>query len=142
MTVSDRFVLFMREQGLNQKDLAERINYPRTNLSNFVNGNVKSPKIDLLVALASEYPQLNINWLLLGEGNMWNNDYVKSGKKKSEVIAPVDDGIEVLGTGTGTKVLQDLFDTKDKLLDIQQKHIEQLEEEIKRLKTKLKGEEK
>jgi len=135
MTVSDRFVLFMRELGVNQKDLAAQIDYPRTNLSNFVNGNVKSPKIDLVVALANHFPQLNLNWLLTGTGTMWKDDYVKSGQKKEDVKVPAT-GLAYLGEGMDTNLINELLETKDQLIESQQKQISQLEKEVERLKGK------
>ncbi len=125
----------MRELGVNQKDLAAQIDYPRTNLSNFVNGNVKSPKIDLIVALANNFPQLNLNWLLTGEGEMWKEDYVKSGKKKEDIKVSAK-GMTYLGEGMDSKLVNELIETQAQLVDSQKKQIEQLEREIERLKGK------
>jgi len=135
MTISDRFVLFMREKGINQKDFAEKTGYLRQSLSKFITGNVKSPKIDLILTVMTHYPELNIDWLLMGNGDMWHKDYVKSGKKKEDVSVPAD-GLVVLGTGSNTELVKELFETKEKLLEVQQKRIEQLEQELKRLKEK------
>ena len=71
MTTSDRFLLLMREEGLNQTTFSEKTGFTRTTLSNFINGNVKTPKIDLLEAVAKHYPHWNLRWILLGTGEMF-----------------------------------------------------------------------
>jgi transcriptional regulator with XRE-family HTH domain len=133
MTVSDRFVLFMRELGLNQKDLGEKIDYPRTNLSNFINGAVKSPKIDLLISLTNVYPNLNLNWLLTGEGEMWNTESKTAEAITDNTTYPAS-GLKFLGKVVDPSLLKDLFDTKEELIAMQRNRIAALEEELKKCK--------
>ncbi len=71
MTTSDRFLLLMREEGFNQTTFGEKTGYSRSSLSNFLNGNVKLPKIDLLAAVALNLPHWNLRWILLGTGEMF-----------------------------------------------------------------------
>lgn len=71
-TVSDRFLFFLREKGLSQTNFETITGFPQHNLSRFIRGTVKSPKIELITALLSHFPELNLRWLLLGEGEMFH----------------------------------------------------------------------
>ncbi len=71
MDISHRFEIFLRAARVNQKEFAENTGYAQQSLSKFLTGTTKSPRIDLLVALATHYPKLDLRWLLLGEGEMW-----------------------------------------------------------------------
>ena len=135
MSISDRFVLFMREKGINQKDFSEKTGYLRQSLSKFLTGNVKSPKVDFIQLIMTHYPELNIQWLIMGTGEMWNEDYIKSGSKKEDVKVPAT-GLTYLGEGMDTNLIGELLETKDQLIESQQKQISQLEKEIERLKGK------
>ena len=135
MSISDRFVLFMREKGINQKDFSEKTGYLRQSLSKFLTGNVKSPKVDFIQLIMTHYPELNINWLIMDDGDMWNEDYIKSGKKKEDIKVPAS-GMVYVGEGMDSKLVNELIETQAQLVESQKKQIEQLEREIDRLKGK------
>ena len=71
-TVSDRFLYFLREKQLSQTDFGNTTGFPQYNLSRFIAGKVKSPKIELITALVQYFPELNLRWLLIGEGEMFH----------------------------------------------------------------------
>ena len=71
MTINTRFEIFLREAKTNQKEFAKKTGYSQQSLSKFITGGTKSPKLDLLVAVAEYYPTFNLRWLLLGEGELW-----------------------------------------------------------------------
>lgn len=73
-TVSDRFLYFLREKGLTQTEFETITGFPQHNLSRFITGKVKSPKIELITALLSHFPELNLRWLLIGEGEMFTSN--------------------------------------------------------------------
>lgn len=51
-----------KEAGYTQKDVAEELNIPRSNISKFENGRLE-PNLEVLGALAQFY-NVSINWLL------------------------------------------------------------------------------
>lgn len=71
-TVSDRFLYFLRKKELSQTDFETITGFSQNNLSRFIRGTVKSPKIELITALLNYFPELNLRWLLLGEGEMFH----------------------------------------------------------------------
>ena len=72
---------------------------------------------------------------MVGEGDMWNEDYVKSGKKKEDIKVSAA-GAVYFGEGMDSKLVNELIETQAQLVESQKKQIEQLEREIDRLKGK------
>lgn len=70
LTISQRLRLFLDEINLGQQEFANAIGVSKQVVSNAVNGRTKFPKSDFLIQVIRAYPQLNIYWLLLGEGEM------------------------------------------------------------------------
>lgn len=107
MTISDRFTLFLREKGISQKEFSEKTGYLRQSLSKFITGTTKLPKIDLIIGLMIHYPELNIRWLLLGEGEM----------RVSHEILPSTDEIEKLKQ-MNVELREELLDAKDEIIQL------------------------
>ena len=135
MNVSDRFLFFLREKKISQKEFCKITGYGVQSLSKFVNGSTSNPGVQLFILTAKHFPEVNIKWLMLGEGEMWNADYVKTGEKKEEIAVPAT-GLKFLGKAVDPNLLKELFETKEQLIVSQQKRIEQLEKELERLKSK------
>ena len=70
LTISQRLRLFLDSLNVEQQDFANALGVSQQVVSNAVNGRTKFPKSDFLIQVIREYPQLNIYWLLLGEGEM------------------------------------------------------------------------
>jgi len=56
--------------------------YPinKPSLSKFLSGNTANPGINLLILIAKNFPEVNINWLMLCDGEMWNKEGEKNEK--------------------------------------------------------------
>lgn len=74
LTISQRLRLFLDEINLGQQEFANAIGVSKQVVSNAVNGRTKFPKSDFLIQVIRAYPQLNIYWLLLGEGEMFSDE--------------------------------------------------------------------
>ena len=129
MNIGDRFVLFLREKKISQKEFCEQTGYGQQSLSKFIQGKTTNPGVQLFILVAEHFPELNIKWLMLGEGNMWDEDFTPSGKKKSEVSIPAGN-VVVMGKGSNDELLRELLETKDKLIEMQQHRITSLENEL------------
>jgi transcriptional regulator with XRE-family HTH domain len=77
---------FLLEKNLSQSEFARITGYPQKNISGFLTGTVKMPKIDFTIALATYFPELNLRWLLLGEGEMINLKTIEINKDSIEII--------------------------------------------------------
>lgn len=76
MTVRERLKFYLKENNISQHAFADSINVS----SGYVNAIRKSIQPDKLSIIKEKYPDLNIDWLLTGDGEM--NTYSKSIKTK------------------------------------------------------------
>ncbi len=72
MSVNDRVELLMRHFGLSVNSMAKKLNFSRTTIHNIVseNGRRTSPSHDFYSKLKESYENINLNWLITGEGEM------------------------------------------------------------------------
>jgi transcriptional regulator with XRE-family HTH domain len=80
----ERLKLLRTTLGLTQKDFAEKIDIDQRNYTNYENGNaeMKAKHIQKLI----ENYEINANWLLTGEGEMFANNAVNYSSRLSEAI--------------------------------------------------------
>ena len=135
MSVNDRFLFFLREKKITQKEFCEKTGYGVQSLSKFLSGNTGNPGVNLFILTSKHFPEVNINWLMVGEGDMWNAEYVKLGNKKEDIKVSAS-GMVYVGEGMDSKLVNELIETQAQLVESQKKQIEQLEREIDRLKGK------
>lgn len=121
MELSDRFNLFLRDKGVSQKEFSDTTGYLRQSLSKIVTGKTKMPKSDFIIALMKSYPDLNLKWLLLGEGEMYQelNPIVQSQEALINELRLENDQLK-----------EELSFNKQALLD-KEKIIQLLEEKLK-----------
>lgn len=67
VTVRDRIKLFLRHLDIGQNNFEAKVEW-----SNGYINNTKSISADKLNQVLNEYPQLNLNWLITGKGEMIN----------------------------------------------------------------------
>lgn len=70
MDIVERLITFRDFTNLTNSQFADRAGIPRPTLSQFLNGRNKRLSDDLTTKLHEAYPNLNIMWLLFGEGSM------------------------------------------------------------------------
>ncbi|MGB1041747.1 MAG: hypothetical protein ACPGVD_12805 [Flavobacteriales bacterium] len=85
-SIRDRFSTFLAAKKLSQSKFARLTGYEQKNVSSFLTKKVKFPRIDLVVVLAKYFPELNLRWLLLGEGEMWVDPSVAIDKTSIQVL--------------------------------------------------------
>ncbi|MGM0608661.1 MAG: XRE family transcriptional regulator [Candidatus Muiribacteriota bacterium] len=66
--IKDRFKKLRKKLNISQKKLAEKINVPVTAISKYENGKIK-PSSEVLKKLLKNL-NVNINWILMGSGDM------------------------------------------------------------------------
>ena len=131
MNVSDRFLFFLREKKISQKEFCKITGYGVQSLSKFVNGSTSNPGVQLFILTAQHFPDVNIKWLMLGEGEMWNGENGNAGEQ-GKYESGTTSGLKFLGKAVNPELLKDLFNTKEELISTQKKRIEDLEAELKR----------
>lgn len=70
MELKDRLKLFLREKEISQRKF--ELSIGKSN--GYVNNIVKTIGADVLNSIKNAYPDLNINWLLSGDGEMTNSN--------------------------------------------------------------------
>jgi len=111
MTVKDRLSKFLQEEGINQKEFGEVVGYSQQSLSNFFSGNTKIPRGDLFIALAEHFPNLNLRWLLIGDGKMWRSEELQENKVAYQQLMSQIENLQ-----RENKDLRQLLITKEELL--------------------------
>ena len=66
-----RLKVFMDSTGLNNSQFADKCGIPRPSFSQIVTGKNKKVSDIMLSQIHNAFPELNILWLMFGEGNMY-----------------------------------------------------------------------
>lgn len=127
MTIKDRILTFLKEQGISREDF-----YRSTELSasNFKGAALKSELGgDKIVKILTAYNILSPEWLLMGNGSMLRADggYTKSITPSVDASAPSD---------TVVLRLMDKLDKKEAQIDHLQSELRAMTEELATLKAK------
>lgn len=69
-TVKERLSWYLEQKGVNKSEFGRRIGVS----SAFISSMRKSIQPDKVAAIQAQFPDLNLNWLLTGEGEMLNNE--------------------------------------------------------------------
>jgi transcriptional regulator with XRE-family HTH domain len=85
MTIGERLAVLLKEKGITQKAFSKKIDYREQSISNLITGITKSPKADLVMEVARLFPDVNLRWLLLEEGEMFINEISASEQVQNEL---------------------------------------------------------
>ena len=130
MNIGDRFVIFLREKKITQKDFCNLTGYGQQSLSKLVQGKTPNPGVQLFVLVGQHFPELSLRWLIMGEGNIWREDFTPSGEKRDQIVLPMGN-VKVMGKGTNMELMQKLLDSKDQIIKTQQALIDELQSKLK-----------
>ncbi|GAB1406047.1 MAG: helix-turn-helix transcriptional regulator [Lentimicrobiaceae bacterium] len=78
--MNDRIELLIKVKNLTPARFADELNLQRANVSHILNGRNK-PSLDFVQRVIKRYPDVNIPWLLFGEGEILS---VSSGDEENE----------------------------------------------------------
>ena len=84
---------WIKKEGLKSSELADIIGVNRSTISHILSGRNK-PSIDFLYKLLFNYPNINANWLITGNGNMYITNFINDTilqKKVDKVVVFYDD---------------------------------------------------
>lgn len=79
----NRLKQFLAAENVTQAQFATTIGIGKANVSHVLAGRNR-PGYDFIKAIMAGYPQLNINWLILGDGKMYVNQYPEKQKPKAD----------------------------------------------------------
>lgn len=87
-TIPQRLEFFINLKNLSQKEFCKIVGYPQSSLSGFLNGKTNSPRLDLIEGIAQNFPELDIDWLITGQGQMIKQSYT-NGEGEKEETGPI-----------------------------------------------------
>ena len=67
--IKDRISVLVSKVG-SQNKASKKIGVSQSGLNHLVSGK-REPNIGTLLAISTAFPQLNLHWLITGEGDMW-----------------------------------------------------------------------
>lgn len=73
MDIKERFRRIMEREHLNATAFAESIGVAASTISHILSGRNKSLSTDVILRLHAKYEDINLQWLITGEGNMSNS---------------------------------------------------------------------
>ena len=85
--MNTRLQQFLNAENISQAQFAETIGVARASVSHILAGRNK-PGFDFLESMIRHYPSLNLEWLLTGQGRMYNNAKSASGTA-ADAISPL-----------------------------------------------------
>ena len=92
--MQDRFKQLLEEKGLTATKFAALIKVNASAMSHILNGRSK-PGFDVLDKIAQAFPDVNLNWLISGKGELFN---ITPDKEKQAEVAVQKSLFETTGT--------------------------------------------
>lgn len=89
MEIVDRLIKFRDFTGMSNSQFADQADIPRPTLSQFLNGRNKRLSDELVAKLHIAYPELNVMWLLFGEGEMVDDANIKTSTTSQDLFSTV-----------------------------------------------------
>ncbi len=74
MTIIDRLKLILERVNLTPGNFADKIGVAPATISHILSGRNKYPSAEVMLRLHETYPDIDLNWLLTGEGTLVKDD--------------------------------------------------------------------
>lgn len=88
MEIQDRIRTLVETLARNPNDFSVKIQTPNSQIYNIIRGKRNKPSFDLIVKICKTFPEISLDWLILGEGGMFR-DQSQAGVPNSQVEEPV-----------------------------------------------------
>lgn len=83
--MNTRLKQFLAAENITQAQFADSINVVRASVSHVLAGR-NNPSFDFIKAMMSQYPRLNIEWLMFGKGKMYKDQTVPQSPQVDELF--------------------------------------------------------
>ncbi len=88
--MNTRLKQFLAAENITQAQFADSINVVRASVSHIISGR-NNPSFDFIKAMMSNYPNLNMDWLIFGKGKMYKDTPAQSQSPEYELLFPEDE---------------------------------------------------
>jgi transcriptional regulator with XRE-family HTH domain len=139
MSISERFAHFLKQKRLTQREFCKLTGFAYSSITKFISKQTSNPGVNLFVLTKKHFPEVNIEWILTGEGEMWDEEVVDNrGLSHTNNVEAAGEELVFLGTTNKAEkasvIYGDLLETKNQLINSQKEQIESLKSEVARLK--------
>lgn len=86
----NRINTILQAKNITAKQFAEEIGVQPSGVSHILSGR-NNPSLDFVMKVVRRYPEININWLMFGNGEMWVGNVVPSVAQTVEVAPTISD---------------------------------------------------
>jgi transcriptional regulator with XRE-family HTH domain len=132
VTVKERLIRYLKENNIKQKDFNSSIGVSK----GYIGAISRSPSNDILNRISIFYPELNIEWLVSGKGNMIKDSTAYENKNEESVhVSEFNRGYNKRVEKDSVTMPREVFEMLNKLTDTvqsQQRTIELLENQNKK----------
>ena len=83
----DRIKEILESESFSYGSFADEIGVQRSSISHILSGR-NNPSLDFIIKTLHRFPKINAEWLLLGNGNMFNDEVAGSHHAESKLETP------------------------------------------------------
>lgn len=87
--MNNRLKQFLAAENITQAQFADNINVVRASVSHVLSGR-NNPSYEFIRSIMEKYPELNIEWLIFGNGKMYKTSLPQSEPQPAVENAPLD----------------------------------------------------
>ena len=88
----DRINILLKAKNITARQFAEEIGIQPSGMSHILSGR-NNPSLDFVLKVMKRWPEVNINWLMFGKGEMYVNPPINSSSAPVEELQEVSDNI-------------------------------------------------
>ena len=96
--IKNRIDAIRQKEGMTSSDFAELIGVGRATVTHILQGRNK-PSLDVMLRIYRRFPNVNLEWLMTGEGTMYGNE--KGMSYESDLFSSVENSVNA-GESTDT----------------------------------------
>lgn len=89
MSIKDRIKQIMEREQLTAGAFAESIGVAQATISHILGPRNKYPSMDVILKLQNRYPDISMDWLLTGRGNMGGNPDTATDARNDDFAFPL-----------------------------------------------------
>lgn len=81
----DRINLILKAKNITARQFAEEIGIQPSGMSHILSGR-NNPSLDFVMKVIRRFPEIDINWLMFGKGEMYESSYISRNNVKQESV--------------------------------------------------------
>jgi transcriptional regulator with XRE-family HTH domain len=114
----NRIKAVIAHYGMKAGQFADAVGVQRSALSHVLSGRNK-PSLDFILRIKQRFPQVSLDWLTLGKGNMLESEEIKPGLPSDSLFSPNHAEADTMEKTEGAPIDQKgtLFDVSEEIKD-------------------------